>query len=85
MSNTSPYHTESYKVKYQDGEVSLERWGHNNLEDSGIVHTVLDGQTLQEISYIYYRDSGRWGDIATFNDIYDPFELEIGSSIIIPK
>lgn len=83
MSKTSPYHNNVYKVKYQDGDVSLERW-QSDANDSGIIHTVLEGQTLQEISFIYFGDSGRWGDIADINNIHDPFDIEPGSSIIIP-
>lgn len=80
----SPYRSNAYKVEYEEGDVSLERINKPELVDSGLRHTLLDGQTLQEISFIYYGDSGRWGDIASINEIYDPFDLQVGSSIIIP-
>lgn len=80
----SPYTSNAYKVEYEEGDVSLERITNPDLSDSGIRHTLLDGQTLQQVSFIYYGDSGRWGDIASINEIDDPFDLPIGSSIIIP-
>lgn len=83
MSKTSPYHSNVYRVRYQNNDVSLERWP-TRLEDSGVLHTVLEGQTLQEISAIYFGDSGRWADIADINNIHDPFNIPVNSSIIIP-
>lgn len=80
----SPYTRNAYKVEYEEGDVSLERITNPELMDSGLRVTLLDGQTLQEISFIYYGDSGRWGDIASINEIDDPFNLPVGSSIIIP-
>lgn len=80
----SPYTRNAYKVEYEEGDVSLERITNPELIDSGLRVTLLDGQTLQEISFIYYGDSGRWGDIASINEIDDPFNLPVGSSIIIP-
>lgn len=80
----SPYTRNAYKVEYEEGDVSLERITNPELVDSGLRVTLLDGQTLQEISFIYYGDSGRWGDIASINEIDDPFNLPVGSSIIIP-
>ena len=80
----SPYTRNAYKVEYEEGDVSLERITNPELMDSGLRVTLLDGQTLQEISFIYYGDSGRWGDIASINEIDDHFNLPVGSSIIIP-
>lgn len=85
---TSPYNTEdAYKVQYEDGEYSLERSDKSvELTSSGIIHTVLEGETLQNIAYRYYKDSGRWGDIATFNGIINPFdELETHQVLNIPN
>ena len=85
-STTSPYNlNDSYVVKYKDGESSVERVDKTySLKSSNRSHTVLEGETLQSISFRYYGDSGRWGDIATFNGIIDPFSLEVGDSLQIP-
>lgn len=86
-SKTSPYNVQdSYVVKYPDGESSVERIDKTFiLKPSNRTHIVLEGETLQSIAFQYYGDSGRWGDIATFNDIIDPFSLEAGDNLQIPS
>lgn len=83
---TSPYNNkDSYQLYYDDSEYSLERMDKSGiLSDSGVSHTVVEGETLQSIAFRYYRDSGRWGDIATFNEIIDPTELNSGTVLQIP-
>lgn len=85
-SRTSPYNTQdAYRLSYPDGEYSLERdTKENTLRASEVIHTVLEGETLQNISFKYFGDSGRWGDIATLNGIVDPFEIEKGRNLMIP-
>lgn len=84
---TSPYNSnDSYQVNYSDGEYSVERVDTSTtLTDSGTQHTVLEGETLQNIAFKYYGDSGRWGDIATFNGIVDPFNIEAEQVLSIPN
>ena len=55
--------------------------------ESTIIHTVLDGQTLQNIAYQYYNDSGLWYIIALANNIQNPFsdELHAGQQLMIPN
>ena len=55
--------------------------------ESTIIHTVLDGQTLQNIAYKYYKDSGLWYIIALANNIQNPFsdELHAGQQLMIPN
>ena len=55
--------------------------------ESTIIHTVLDGQTLQNIAYKYYKDSGLWYIIALANNIQNPFsdELHVGQQLMIPN
>lgn len=85
-SRTSPYNTkDAYRLSYPDGEYSLERdIKENTLQASEITHLVLEGETLQNISFKYFGDSGRWGDIATLNGIVDPFNIKTGRNLIIP-
>lgn len=82
----SPYNSQdAYAVDFGDGEYGLDRSDlSGSLSMSDIRHTVLEGETLQSISFKYYGSSGRWGDIATFNGIIDPFDLEKGTVLVIP-
>lgn len=81
----SPYDG-AYAVKYSNGDVSLEvDYPAIGTSTSDIQHTVLEGETLQNIAYRYYGDSGLWYRIALANNILNPFaELEHGKIIIIP-
>ena len=38
-----------------------------------IVHTLVDGETLQDLAYKYYDDPQLWWLICLINDIKDPF------------
>ena len=86
MATTSPYKaSDSIEIHYPDGEYSVERLDKKgSLKDTGIIHTVIEGETLQNIANKYYGDSGRWGDIATINDIIDPLDIESGMVLQIP-
>lgn len=83
----SPYNIhDSYILEYNDSESSLERSDiSESLNSSGVVHTVLEGETLQNISFKYYGTSGRWGDIASLNNLIDPFDIEKGDTLLIPE
>lgn len=71
----SPYDS-AVVVEYSDGSVSVEP-----LKDSvtttadDLNYTVKEGDTLQGIAHIYYKDSGLWYIIALANDIQNPFDL----------
>lgn len=81
----SPY-KRSIIIQYPDGDGSLERvenFIYKSPQD--IVHTVIDGDTLQSIANRYYGDSGKWYVIADANTIYNALaEPEPGTEIIIP-
>ena len=81
----SPYNN-AYALNYGDGDYSLETTGVSVPSSSNdIQHTVKDGETLQNIAYRYYGDSGKWYIIAEANKILNPFkELEMGTLIRIP-
>lgn len=83
----SPYNSQdAFAVDMGDGEYGLDRYDiSSKLSFSGVKHTVLEGETLQSISFKYYGSSGRWGDIATFNGIVDPFDIEKGVVLAIPN
>lgn len=86
MATTTPYNPDDcFVLNYPDGEYSLERFDKTSeLRASDVTHIVLEGETMQSIAHKYYKDSGRWGDILTFNNFIDPFEVEPGTVLVIP-
>ena len=85
LKGASPYNN-AYALKYNDGDYSLEAKPPIVPESpNDIQHTVKDGETLQNIAFRYYGDSGKWYNIAEANKIQNPFkELEMGTLIRIP-
>ena len=78
-----PY-SEAYALRYDERDISLERVVPNNLRLRAI-HTVLEGETIQNIAFKYYHDSGYWVRIAEFNNLFFPIrELKPGDQIKIP-
>lgn len=77
----------AYALNYGDGDYSLEAPIPSVPSSSNdIQHTVKDGETLQNIAFRYYGDSGKWYIIAEANGILNPFkELESGILIRIPS
>lgn len=85
IKGASPYNN-AYALKYNDGDYSLEAKPPIVPESpNDIQHTVKDGETLQNIAFRYYGDSGKWYIIAEANKILNPFKgLEMGNLIRIP-
>lgn len=85
LKGASPYNN-AYALKYNDGDYSLEAKPPIVPESpNDIQHTVKYGETLQNIAFRYYGDSGKWYIIAEANKILNPFkELEMGTLIRIP-
>ena len=85
LTGASPYDG-AVALKYDEGDYSLEVTPPlvpNTSNDKQ--HTVMDGETLQNIAYRYYGDSGKWYLIAEANGILNPFkEVESGTLIRIP-
>jgi len=52
---------------------------------SGVVHVVLQGDTLSGIAGAYLGDPGRWREIARANSIVDPLSLVTGATLLIPS
>lgn len=72
-------------LAYNEDEVLMFAKTDKPLLVNPIVHTVLPGETLVSISWKYYGDSGKWGQIALANDILNPFEgLNPGQQIYVP-
>ena len=85
LKGASPYNN-AYALKYNDGDYSLEAKPPIVPESpNDIQHTVKDGETLQNIAFRYYGDSGKWYIIAEANKILNPFKnLEMETLIRIP-
>lgn len=81
----SPYNSATL-IKYNEGDVSLEG-DIPSIKQSSTdrQHTLLEGETLQNVAYQYYGDSGLWYIIAEANNILNAFEeLEAGRILTIP-
>jgi nucleoid-associated protein YgaU len=48
-------------------------------------HTVIETDTLSDLAYKKYGNSADWYIIADVNNIHFPWELVVGSSLIIPN
>ena len=51
---------------------------------SARTHRVIDGDTLENLSFKYYGDPVYWWLIADDNELFDPHTLEIGTLLNIP-
>lgn len=83
---TDPY-AKAVLVDLEDGDISLDRipLDISSMGKPRAIHTILEGETLQNIAFKYYGDSGKWMEIADVNSIYDAFEdLEAGNILYIP-
>lgn len=76
-------------VEYPDDSISLESTKETVITtDDDLIYTVKDGDTLQGIANVYYKDSGLWHIIALANDIQNPFdenEFYQGQILKIPQ
>lgn len=81
---SSPYHN-AILMEFPEGDSLLLPV---ESVSTGIytVHTVKPGQTLQNIAYAYFGDSGLWDKIAYVNNILNPFtEVVPGMKLLIPN
>jgi nucleoid-associated protein YgaU len=79
-------YNENFIIDYKEGDRSKERIPieHNTTIDD-LLHIVTQDETLISIAHLYYGFSKVWYVIADVNNIVNPFELEIGQSLIIPN
>lgn len=84
----SPYDS-AIIVEYPDGSISLEPTKEEvTPTEDDLNYTVKEGDTLQGIANVYYKDSGLWYIIALANDIQNPFDINEfypGQLIRIPQ
>lgn len=86
------YNYNAYIITYdKDRQSSLERVKNVYLIKSNEdkIHTVIESERLDTISYKYYGNSKYWWVLADANDLKDtlinPFELKSGSNLLIPN
>jgi nucleoid-associated protein YgaU len=53
--------------------------------DNQKIHTVLEGQTLSDISRIYYGSPNKWQKILEANQLKNPNKIKPGDRLIIPE
>jgi len=82
---TSPY-DKAYIIQYDEGDASLEKDIPTIItSDMDTIHTLKDGETLHNLAFAVYGDSGKWYILAEANHISNPFtELKAGMKIRIP-
>lgn len=82
----SPYNG-AYALKYSDGDYSLEyRVPSIPYTSADKQYTIKEGDTLQNIAFAFYQDSGKWYLLAEANGIIDPFtEVVPGKILRIPS
>lgn len=83
--NSSPFNI-GYIIQYEGGESSLEKDQPTVVvSDSDTIRVLKPDETLHDIAYEIYGDSGKWYILAEANHISNPFtELKPGMKIRIP-
>lgn len=82
--DNNPFIT-GYVINYKQGDQSLERFTLSyQKSDNDEMHSVTDYDTLWNISFDKYGTSKYWWVLADVNNIFNPFELTVGSNLLIP-
>lgn len=68
-------------LRYPGERTSLGRPG----KDGSIVHVVRKGETLSDISKIYYGTSSRWKEILRLNPKLEPTKMRPGDEIVVSR
>jgi len=79
--------TDNQVVNYDNGNlIVLSTPNFNyNISDGDSYHLVEAQDTLEDLANKYYKDPKLWYVLAVSNIIINPFDLEVGSQLIIPK
>lgn len=72
-------------ITFSDQTQLAEEYGSINLPDSiNPIHELVQGETLLSLSLRYYHNHSSWVNIFLANDLINPFEIEMGTKLIIP-
>lgn len=84
LRDDNPYFTGVVSV-FDDGSVALDPGDFNyQKSDQDRYYTVIDEENLNAISFKAYGNAKLWHILAKVNNIFNPFELESGSTLLIP-
>lgn len=79
-------YSDSYTINYREGDSSLQRRAINHEADiDDKLYIVIQGDTITSIAYRFYRIPQYWFIIADANNLINPFNIEMGDSLIIPN
>jgi len=83
----SPDSVFNHIIEYEKGVTILlsTHQPTKQLNEGDSYHITEEQDTLNDIAVKYYKDSKQWYRIALANDIINPFELEVGKQLVIPK
>lgn len=84
--NPDSLHSDGYIIPLDDGKFLLKRdkIQYKPVVSKDRIHIVRQGDNLWDLSFLYYKNSKKWKLIADANNIFNPLELIIGTSLIIP-
>ncbi len=86
MSLENNLYTDNFAIKYNEGDVSLQRYILiYEIKNSDEFHIVKDEDDITQLAFKYYGDPTQWFHIADANKLLNPFELVTGSSLHIPN
>lgn len=79
--------SKGHKAKTSSPQISSQKTenSENIAKAKGKYYTVSQGEDLWTISEKVYKDAYSWNKIADANNIKDPFVIEPGQKLIIPK
>ena len=79
-------YSEGFIINYNEGDSSLERipFEYEATSDDSL-YTIKQDDTLITIANKFYGNGRYWFIIADINEIINPFDLEVGTNLIIPS
>jgi nucleoid-associated protein YgaU len=84
LRNNNPYHIGTLVI-LSDGEIALDRAVPNipgTVYDK--LYVIKDNDELSQLAFSFYGDSKLWWILADRNNIMNPFELTVGTALIVP-
>lgn len=84
LRDDNPYYNGVITV-FKDGSLALDPGPLvYNKSDQDRYYTVIDEENLSNIAFEGFGSSKLWHIIAKVNNLFDPFILESGSTLLIP-
>lgn len=72
-------------VQFDDGTMILQRELEIYVKQSGDDYVqITEGETIDSLAAAYYQTNKKWYKIADANEIFNPFDVPGGTSLIIP-